>query len=105
MRRKMSYRDDLLRDLKDPKAALGYLNVALEDEDRNVFLLALRNVAEAWGGMTKLSRRSKLARVSLYKILSKKGNPEIKSLDEILKAIGFRLAIVEDKQTKLKRAA
>jgi probable addiction module antidote protein len=39
-----------------------------------VFLLALRNVAEA-RGMTKLAARSKLNRESLYKMLSKRGNP------------------------------
>jgi len=105
MKKKVRYHDDLMRDLRNPKAALEYLNAALEDPDENVFLLALRDVAEAWGGMTKLSRLSKSPRVSLYKILSKRGNPEIQSLTNILRTMGFRLAVTSKEHPHLKRAA
>ena len=93
MKRKPTYHSDLMRDLKDPKTAIGYLNAALEDSDRRVFLLALRHVAEAWGGMTKISRATKIPRITLYKILSKQGNPEIQNLDNLLKAFKMRLLI------------
>jgi probable addiction module antidote protein len=88
-----SFRDDLIEDLKDPKAAVGYLNAALEDDDRRVFLLALRDVADAWGGMKKLSTKAKLNRESLYRTLSKKGNPELVSLTAMLESMGLRLAV------------
>jgi probable addiction module antidote protein len=95
-----SYQKHLIEDLKDSQEAIGYLNAALEGGDRNVFLLALRNVAEAHGGLSKLARKTKLDRANLYKVLSKHGNPEIGSLENILKALGLRLAIVENSPTK-----
>lgn len=105
MRKKINYYDDLTRDLKNPRIALAYLNDALEQSDKDTFLLALRDVAQAWGGMTRLSRLSKRPRISLYKILSKRGNPELQSLDHILRSMGFRLAIMGASHSKLRQAA
>ena len=99
-----SYQKDLIEDLKDPREAIGYLNAALEDGNKQVFLLALRNVIEAYGGMTKISRASKLHRVSLYKMLSKKGNPGIHSLMTLLNAIGFQI-LISANNSKLRKAA
>jgi probable addiction module antidote protein len=65
----------------------------LDDDDPRVFLLALRDVAEAHGGMTKIARTCKLNRESLYRMLSKKGNPSLESLSKLLSGMGFRLAI------------
>jgi probable addiction module antidote protein len=97
MRPSRSYHDDLIKDLKNPRVALGYLNAVLDENDQDAFLLALRYVAEAYGGMTKLSRISKMNRVNLYRMLKKDGNPELETLETILHALGFRLAIVFDK--------
>ena len=105
MRTRVNYHDDLMRDLKNSKIALAYLNEALEGRNPQEFLLALRDVAQAWGGMTKLSHLSKSPRVSLYKILSKHGNPEIQSLDNVLRAMGLRLAVTSDKHSSFKKAA
>jgi probable addiction module antidote protein len=55
----------------------AYLNAALDDGDPKVFLLALRNVAVARGGMVKIARTCKLNRESLYRMLSKQGNPSL----------------------------
>lgn len=98
------YHDYLIESLKDPEEAAGYLNFVLEEGDRDMFLIALKNVAEAHGGMTKLSRRLKLNRPNLYKILSKKGNPEIKTLTHILNGFGLRLAIIAITKENLKAA-
>src|SRR5574340_969929 len=51
MDKKASYQKDLIESLRDPCEAAAYLNAAIEEGDRAVFLLALRNVAEAHGGM------------------------------------------------------
>ena len=91
------YHDYLIKSLKDPEEAAGYLNAALQDYHRDAFLLALRNVAEAQGGLLNLSKRTGLHRVNLYRMLSTKGNPEIRSLEQILKALGLKLAVVPDK--------
>jgi DNA-binding phage protein len=42
-----SYKDDLLKELRDPEYASEYLAKALETGDQATFLLALRDVAEA----------------------------------------------------------
>ena len=83
----------LIDSLKNPKEAEGYLNAALEDDDSRVFLLALRDLAEAHGGMSKIARTCKLNRESLYRMLSKKGNPSLESLAKLLSSMGFRLAV------------
>ena len=87
-----SYRDGLLKDLADPNEAAAYLNAALEDGAQDVFLLALRDIAEA-KGMSRLSRNTKLNRESLYRMLSSKGNPQLSSLESILESAGLRLAV------------
>lgn len=98
MKRRPNYHDDLMEDLKKRKTAIGYLNAALRQGDKEAFLLALKDVAEAWGGLSKLARTAHIPRVSLYRMLSKKGNPEMESLGNVLKALGFRLSVIEDRQ-------
>ena len=66
-----SYRETLLDALKNPDEAAQYLNACLGDEDVRVFLLALRDVADARGGMRALARDARLNRESLYRMLSK----------------------------------
>jgi probable addiction module antidote protein len=90
---------------QDPKRAIGYLNNALEEGDLDVFLVALKNIVEIHGGMSKLSRTTKLNRGNLYRLLSKNGNPEVHTLDHVLRALGLRLAVTTDKKTHLKKAA
>lgn len=87
------YRDSLMESLKDPKEAEIYLNASLDENDPELFLLALRNVAEAQGGMSKFAKKAKLNRESLYRMLSEKGNPQLDSLTQLLDVMGFRLAI------------
>lgn len=56
-------------------------------------MLALRQVAQAQGGIAEVARKSKLSREATYRMLSKSGNPELKSLTAILNAAGLRLAV------------
>lgn len=94
MTKSISYQAYLLESLSDPKEAAGYLNAALEGGDTEVFLLALQNVIKARGGITKLAEKSNKSRTSLYKALSKEGNPYLKSTKEILSAIGMHFSVV-----------
>lgn len=80
-----------LRD--DPEFAAEYLNAVLEDGDQQELLLALRRMAEAFGGVPKLAQSTELNVTSLYRTLSPRGNPELKSLRALLKAMGMRLAV------------
>ncbi len=84
------FQEYLLEVLKDPAEAQTYLNAALEDEDYRVFLLALRNVAEAFG-ITSLAEAADLNRENIYRMLSAKGNPRISSLVALLRAVGVQL--------------
>ncbi len=93
MRKSKAYQPDLIKSLQDTREAEEYLNAALEEDDPELFLLALRNVAEAHGGVASLAEKTKLNRESLYRMLSERGNPELKSLDALLHAMGFRLAV------------
>lgn len=77
----------------DPEFAAEYLNAVLEDGDQEELMLALRRMAEAFGGVAKLAQATKLNVTSLYRTLSPSGNPELKSLRALLKAMGMRLAV------------
>jgi probable addiction module antidote protein len=87
------YREGLLESLRNPDEAAHYLNACLEDGDSRVFLLALRDVANAHGGIRAISRETELNRESLYRMLSKSGNPSFDSLASVLHACGLRLAV------------
>jgi probable addiction module antidote protein len=86
------YVDGLMDSLKNPEEAAAYLNTALEDGSQKVFLMALRDVAEA-RGISRIARQAKLNRENLYRVLSKKGNPQLASLRSILKSVGLELAV------------
>lgn len=87
------YKEHLLEQLQDPKEAAAYLNAALHDEDHHLFLLALRDITEANGGMAWLAGETDLNRENLYRTFSKKGNPRFFNLLTVLDAIGLELSI------------
>ena len=94
-KRTKSYQAALLESLKDPEEAAAYLNAALEEEGEEaeeLFLVALRNVAEA-RGVAKVAAAAALNRESLYRALSGKGNPRLSTLGALLDALGLRLAV------------
>jgi probable addiction module antidote protein len=78
---------------KDPAFAAEYLNAVLEDGDQEELMLALRRMSEAFGGVQKLAGRAKLNANTLYRTLSPKGNPELKSLRAVLRAMGMQLTV------------
>jgi probable addiction module antidote protein len=88
----VDYRIGLLEDLADPEEAAAYLNAALEEGDQQVFLLALRDVAEA-RGMSQVAREARLNRENMYRMLSPAGNPQMSSLNALLRSIGLRLTV------------
>jgi probable addiction module antidote protein len=78
---------------KDPAFAAEYLNAVLEDGDQEELMLALRRMSEAFGGVQKLAESTKLNANTLYRTLSPKGNPELKSLRAVLRAMGMQLTV------------
>ena len=77
----------------DPAFAAEYLNAILEDGDQDELMLALRRLSKAFGGVPKLARNAKLNANTLYRTLSSKGNPELKSLRAVLRAMGMQLTV------------
>ncbi len=93
MKPAISYHDDLLLRLKDPKYAVAYLNGCLEDDDEGVFLMALRDVVQVHGGLRQLAKKTHLNREHLFRMLSKSGNPQFHSLRQLVDAIGLKLVL------------
>lgn len=92
-----TYRELIQETMRDPQEATEYLRVSLDEYEHDgnleAFLLALRSVVEAQGGMTEFARKTSLNRQSLYKTLSKQGNPRLQTLHTILHALGLKLSI------------
>lgn len=99
MKRTKSFRASLLEALKDPVEASEYLNAVLKEGDIHLLLEALRDVAEAQGGITELSRRTRLNRANLYQMLSSHGNPRIRSVESVLKVFGLKIGVLPDSKT------
>lgn len=97
-----TYQEDLIEALKDPVEAAEYLNAAIEDGDKAVFLLAMRNVAQAHGGMSTVAKKANINRESLYRMLSRKGNPELKSVFNLLHVVGLKISIEPEKSRRSK---
>lgn len=99
MARSKKYQDFLIEQLKDHDEAVAYLNAALEEslkgdeESQQVFLIALRNVAEAQGGVGALAKKAHVGRESLYKTLSRTGNPKWHTLVSLCVAMGLNLRL------------
>ncbi|BCB06416.1 DNA-binding prophage protein [Vreelandella venusta] len=82
---------EMLRD--DPSMALDYLRTAFDELDEeggeSAFLMALRHVVEAQGGVAAIAERAKVSRESLYRALSPKGNPTLRTMTAVIKATGI----------------
>ena len=89
----MPYEPWLLGQLKDARHAAAYLEAVIEDGDQGAIMVALRQIAQAQGGIAQIARKANLTREATYKMLSKSGNPELRSLKALLRATGLRLAV------------
>lgn len=84
---------ELLRD--DPKMIDDYLRVALDDISEPggeaAFLMALKHVALARGGIASVAKSSGMKREAVSRALSPRGNPTLRTLTSIMAAMGVRL--------------
>ena len=78
---------------RDPKFAAEYLNAVLADGEQEEVMLALRRLSQAFGGVNKIAKAAELNATTLYRTLSPKGNPELRSLIALLRALGMQLAV------------
>lgn len=97
MKKSTNFDDYVAEKLNNPEYAAVYLEVALEEyeKDHNLeaLMLILRDLAKVKAGVTKLAEDTGLNRESLYKTLSGKRIPKFDTLQKIIHALGFRLSI------------
>ena len=83
---------------EDHDFAVEYLKAALEELDhpdhRAAGLLALRDVAEAYGGIAAGAAGAGISRVAPYPGRSPPGNPPPQTPVAVLHAVGMRLSVV-----------
>jgi probable addiction module antidote protein len=94
-KRTRKYEDTLRTALRNPAEAAAYLNAHLEDRGKDaekMFLMALRDVAVAFG-MKAIASRASVGRESLYKALAKSGNPRLSTLAALLRSLGLELSV------------
>jgi probable addiction module antidote protein len=87
----------------DRDLAAAYLKLALQSlddpNDRAAGLLALRSVAEAYGGLALIAQQAGISREALYRALSAKGNPTLRTILAVLKAVGLKLSVELDPES------
>jgi probable addiction module antidote protein len=87
--------DDAMAEVyrKDPAYAMQLLNSILDDGDQSEFLIALRQMAKAFGGMQAVAEQAQLNPTQLYRTLSPDGNPALSNFSAILKAMGMKFSV------------
>ncbi len=90
-----TFKSYLVETLRDPKEARVFLEGAMEayadDNDIEAFMVSLRYLPEAQGGIPKLAERTQLNRQNLYKILTGKTVPRLDTTLSIMKGLVFHL--------------
>jgi len=91
----VSHDEVMIKRLRKNRAfAAEYLKAAMEDtEEPKVLLVALRQIAEARGGIAKIAKAAGIERESLYRALSPRGNPRLSTLFAVTKAMGLTLTV------------
>jgi probable addiction module antidote protein len=93
----------------DPELAVECLKLALESlnnpDERGGSLLTLRSLAEAYGGLGSVAAKAGISRESLYRSLSPKGNPTLRTLVAVLNTMGLSLSVIPQPKKTRKRVA
>jgi probable addiction module antidote protein len=76
--------------IKTPEDVAAYLDAALEDGDPALIAVVLGNIARS-KGMAIVAKKAGLGRESLYKALSKGGNPKLDTVLKVVHALGLKL--------------
>lgn len=102
MKKGKTTRFDVSEYLKTDEDIAAYLNVVLGENDPDLVVAALGDIARS-KGMTKLAKDSGLTRASLYKSLSAGGNPEFNTVIKVVNALGIKLEAVTPMNIAKKR--
>ena len=99
MKKSVSYRILLEEILKDRKEAIGYLNTMLQEsikgdkESRQLFLIGLKNVIDAWKMESKIAKKIGISTEQLHKILSPKKFPKWHVIIELITALEIKITL------------
>jgi len=101
----VSHHEREIEELRTDRAfALEYLKAAFESlsnpEERGGSLLMLRALAEAYGGLGAVAAQAGISRESLYRSLSPKGNPTLKTLIAVLNTLNLRLSVKSSEEVE-----
>tara|TARA_B100001564_G_scaffold195345_1_gene164189 strand:- start:71 stop:385 length:315 start_codon:yes stop_codon:yes gene_type:complete len=91
----VTFNDQLVERLKDPEEAEWFFDQALSEYEGSgnisAFMLCLRYLAEANGGLAALAQKTGLNKQNLYKILTGKTTPKFDTIFTIIHGLGFQI--------------
>jgi probable addiction module antidote protein len=82
--------------LRDEESIAEYLNALMEEEDEDLLLSGIGDIAKA-RGMTRIAEKAGLGRESLYKALAPGAKPRFETIMRVLHSLGVDLAAVARK--------
>jgi probable addiction module antidote protein len=83
---------ELLKDRREANCAVkGALEEFEQDNDIETSL-TLGLVAQAQGGISALARKTSVSRQALHEALSAKGNPRLRTFQNVLSSLGLRMS-------------
>ncbi len=89
--------------LETDTARTGYMNACLKTGDGELIAHAIGVVARS-RGMTQIAKEAEVSRESLYKSLSKKGNPEFATILKLMAALDLTLCVKQKRKSRAKVA-
>ena len=84
---------DIAEHLESTEDIRDFLNEVAQTGDEADFIHALNTATRAMG-MSEVAKKAGVTRASLYKSLSKNGNPRFATISKVTKALGYRLTVV-----------
>jgi probable addiction module antidote protein len=91
--RSKAHTDFLREHLADDANVAALLNEALAGGDEGDIMYSLRAISEARGGIASVATATGLSRETLYRTLSRSGNPRLSTLLALVRAAGVRLRV------------
>jgi len=82
--------------LDDEETIAAYLNSIIEENDQDLLLSAIGDIAKA-RGMKQIAEKSGLGRESLYKALAPGAKPRFTTIMGVLKALDVNLMLIPAK--------
>ena len=83
---------DMAEHLRSEEEIQAYLNEVLKEDDVDLILSALGDIAKA-RNMSQLARETGVSREGLYKAFSGNGNPTFSTVLKVMKALNLTLEV------------